>query len=296
VLREINAAHGKELKGALRDFDAALCGHVGFVLSNAVRSLLFGLFDGRGISVPPVENDRYYQRLTRYSAAFALAADAAMLMLGGSLKRREMISARLGDVLSQLYLGSALLKRFEDEGRPQEDLPLLRWAMQDALYKIETALDGVLQNFPSRVAAFVLRRLIFPLGRRVRVPSDKLGHEAASLLLKPGATRDRLTAGMYLPAEKDDPIGALEAALHSALECEPLYAKMETARKARKIGGKALQEAQRVAEAREKGILSAEEAELLERDLALQRKVIMVDDFAPAQLVRAAAEASPGTP
>ncbi len=203
-------------------------------------------------------------------------------MLGGSLKRQEKISARLGDVLSQMYLCSATLKRFEDDGCPDEDLPLLHWAVQDALYKIQEAFDGVLQNFPSRFAALVLRALIFPVGKCLAPPSDKLGHQVSALMLQPGATRDRLTAGMYLPKDESSPVGALEAALQSTLTCEPLQAELEEARKAGKL--KAMDELLRIAEARDKGMISAEQALQLERDYALRRTVIMVDDFAPEEL------------
>jgi acyl-CoA dehydrogenase len=258
-----------------------------------------------------------------------------MLVLGGSLKRREKISARLGDVLSQLYLCSATLKRFEDDGRPEADLPLLHWSMQDALHRMQTALDGVLKNFPSRLAALLLRVLIFPLGRCLAPPSDELGHQVAALLLQPGPARDRLTVGMYVPKahskdrhasfpllnpldettshstrlqitaakslvipqageeaneslgepcvyDENDAVGALEAALLSTLACEPLQAKVEAAHKAGQV--KALDELARIAEARDSGVINAEEALLLERDYALRRKVVMVDDFAPAQL------------
>jgi acyl-CoA dehydrogenase len=205
-----------------------------------------------------------------------------MLMLGGSLKRRERISARLGDVLSQLYLSSATLKRFEDEGRQVEDLPLLHWSLQDSLHKIQIALDGVLQNFPSRFAAVLLRVLIFPLGKSLAPPSDKIGHEVASLLLQPGPGRDRLTAGMFIPTDENDAVGALEAALDSTLKCEWLHAKIESARKTGKVSSP--DEGVRILEAREKSIISASQAELLERDYALRRKVIMVDDFSPEEV------------
>jgi acyl-CoA dehydrogenase len=206
----------------------------------------------------------------------------AMALLGGSLKRREKISARLGDVLSLLYLCSATLKRFEDDGRPAEDLPLLHWAIQDALYGIQQALNGVMQNFPNVLLSWLLRVLIFPLGLRLSPPSDQLGHEIATLLMQPGAARDRLTAGMFVPGDEADAVGALEAALASTLQCEPLQAKLEEARKAGKLTG--LEELLRISEAREKGIINAEQALQLERDYALRRKVIMVDDFAPEEL------------
>jgi acyl-CoA dehydrogenase len=283
VLKEIHAAQDQNAKRAVLAFDEALFGHISFSLSNAVRSLVYGLTGGLIIGVPTERpTKRYYQALTRYSAAFAFAADVAMLVLGGGLKRREKLSARLGDVLSQMYLCSAVLKRFEDDGRLAEDLPLLHWGMQDGLYRIQTAFDGVLQNFPNRFAAWVLRAMIFPLGQHRKPPSDHLGHQVASLLLKPGAVRDRLTAGMFIPSDETDAVGALEAALASTLACEPLQAELEKARKEGKL--KTREELLQIAEARELGLIDSEQALQLQRDYALRRKVIMVDDFAPEEL------------
>ncbi|MFZ2301618.1 MAG: acyl-CoA dehydrogenase [Gallionella sp.] len=316
VLKEITAVHDPDHRRALRQFDEAFFGHIGFALSNMARSLVLGLTGGRGISVPEGdETRRYYQQLTRFSTAFALSADVAMAALGGTLKRREKISARLGDVLSQMYLCSATLKRFEDDGRPAEDLPLLHWAMQDALYNIQQALSGVIQNFPNALARSMLGALIFPLGLRLSPPSDSLGHEIAALLMQPGVARDRLTAGMYLPKAHDktrhaifphlnplplageeaneslretwiydenDAVGALEAALASTLACEPLQAELEKAHKAGSL--KALDELSRISEARNEGIITAEQALQLQRDYVLRRKVIMVNDFVSEQL------------
>jgi len=283
VLKEIAATVDQNNKRALLQFDAALFEHISFSLSNAARSFVYGWTNGRGIPVPEgAETQRYYQQLTRFSAAFALSSDIAMAVLGGTLKRREKISARLGDVLSLMYLCSATLKRYEDDGRPVDDLPLLHWAMQDALYKIQQAFGGVIQNFPNGMVRGLLNVMIFPVGQRLSPPSDHLGHQIAALMMTPGAARDRLSAGMYLPSDEQDAVGALEAALTSTLECEPLQALLEEARKAKKL--KALDEMQRVAEARETGLITAEQALQLERDYALRRKVIMVDDFAPEQL------------
>ncbi len=283
VLKEIAATREPDHDTALHLFDDALFGHIGFVLSNAARSFVFGLSGGRGIPVPKgIECRRYYQQLTRFSTAFALSADVAMAVLGGSLKRRESISGRMGDVLSRLYLCSAMMKRFADDGRPADDLPLLHWAMQDALYRIQQAFAGVIQNFPHLLVRGVLSALIFPLGKRLLPPPDKLGHEVATLLMQPGAARDRLTAGIYIPADEKDAVGALEAALASTLLCEPLQARLHTARKAGRL--KVLEELLRIAEARDTGIITAEQALQLERDYALRRKVIMVDDFTAEEL------------
>lgn len=289
VLKEVAATREQNHDLALRMFDDALFGHIGFALCNASRSLIFGLLGGRGIPVPQGGDcQRYYQQLTRFSTSFALSADLAMAVLGGTLKRREKISARLGDVLSQLYLGSATLKRFADDGYPAEDLPLVQWAMQDALYRIQEAFEGVIQNFPNLLVRMLLGALIFPLGRRLAPPSDRLGHQVATLLMQPGAARDRLTAGIYLPQSEQDAVGALEAALSSTLACEPLQERLHAARKAGSLH--AMTEPQRIEEARDAGIITAEQASVLERDYALRRKVIMVDDFAPGELASGAAD------
>ena len=283
VLKEVAAAREQNQEKAEHLFDDALFGHTGFALSNMARSLVFGLTGGRGIPVPKdAACRRYYQQMTRFSSAFALSADVAMVVLGGSLKRREMISARLGDVLGLLYLCSATMKRFADDGRPSSDLPLLHWAMQDALYRMQQALSGVIQNFPNVLVRCMLKVLIFPLGRRFAPPSDRLGHEVAALLMQPGEARDRLTSGMYVPDDEQQAIGALEAVLLSTLECEPLQAKLHAARREGKL--RAMEELQRIAEAVKIGIITAEQALMLERDHALCRRVIMVDDFAPDEL------------
>ncbi len=283
VLREIQAAHEQNNGKAVHDFDEAFFGHITFSLSNAVRTWVYGLSGGRLIAVPTEQpTQRYYQQLTRYAAAFAFASDIAMLVLGGGLKRREKLSARLGDVLSQLYICSAVLKKFEDDGRPQEDLPLLHWAMEDSLYRVQTAFDGVLQNFPNRFFSLLMRALIFPWGQCRKPPSDEQGHRVATLLMKPGTARDRLTAGMYLPSDEADAVGALEASLASTLACEPLQARLEEERKAGKL--KQRDELLLIAEARDSNLITPEQALQLERDYMLRRKVIMVDDFAPEQL------------
>ncbi|MFA5372198.1 MAG: acyl-CoA dehydrogenase, partial [Sideroxydans sp.] len=283
VLKEMQAAHDENHQRALVDFDQAFFGHLSFSLSNAVSSLLYALTGGRLIAVPTAQpTRRYYQLLTRYAASFAFAADIAMLVLGGTLKRREKLSARLGDVLSQLYLCSATLKKFEDDGRPQEDEPLLHWALQDSLFRLQTAFDGVIQNFPNRLFALLLRVIIFPLGQWCKPPSDGLGHRVAALMLQPGEARDRLTEGIFIKQDEEDAVGALEAALASTLLVEPLQAKLVQDAESGKLS--AMEELPRIAEARDKNLITAEQALQLQRDYALRRKVIMVDDFTSEQL------------
>jgi acyl-CoA dehydrogenase len=280
VLKEIASANEADDEKALREFDAALFGHMRFTLSNAARALFLGLTGAR-LARAPVTADtaRYYRQLTRLSSAFALLADVAMLVLGGALKRKEKLSARLGDVLSLLYLSSAVLKRYEDEGRQRADLPLLHWSLRDALWRMQGALDGILENFPSRVMAWLLRRAVFPLGKTFSPPSDELGRQVSSLLLAPSATRDRLTAGIYVPVSEADPVGRLDIALQSALAAEAIEAKIRGGVKAGRITGKTPEET--TAQAVQQGIISAAEMEMLAKAQALRREVIMVDDFPP---------------
>jgi len=200
-----------------------------------------------------------------------------MLFLGGDLKRKEKLSGRLGDILSQLYIASTVLKRFEDDGRPQTDLPLALWALEDCLNRIQDAFYGVFGNFPSRIAAWKMRFLVFPWGRVFNAPSDRRGHEVASLLLEPSQASDRLTANMFLHKHEDDPVGRLELAMQAAPAGEAVEAKIRNAGKVGVISG--LNEESRMASALEKGIISAEEAAQFRRFSALRRACIMVDDF-----------------
>ena len=278
VLKEIAATREPDHKKALIDFDAAFFGHVAFVVSNKARTLWLGFTRGGFAQVPgDARTRRYYRQLTRLSSAFALAADTAMFVLGGSLKRRERLSARLGDILSMLYLGSAALKHFADNGRQAGDLPLLHWAMHDTLYRIQEAFYGLFENLPNRPAAFFLKHVVFPYGREFKPPSDKLGHQVVSTLLEPSAARDRLTAGVYIPKDENDPVGALEAALRAVIAAEPIGVKIRAARDAQVITGRFPDEI--VDEALAKGVINKQEHAAMERARVLRRRAIMVDDF-----------------
>src|SRR5712692_11138347 len=231
--------------GDLKSFDAALFGHIRHFISNETRAFFMAITGSRFVSAPTnasPKTRRYYRHLTRISAALAYAADVSMLVLGGSLKRRERISARLRDVLSMLYLASATLKRFEDEGRQEADLPLLHWSLQDTLARAAEALHGVLANYPVRLIGAFLRLVTFPLGRHFAPPSDALGHEVARLLIAPSAARDRLCAGMYLPKPESEPLGCLEAALDATIKAEAVEAKIRAAQKTGTIRGRTPEE------------------------------------------------------
>jgi acyl-CoA dehydrogenase len=288
VLKEMQATRDADRARASRDFDHAFWGHIGFTVRNGLRAFVTGLTGSHWVRVPAnvaPENRRYYQQLTRFSSAFAFVADVSMLVMGGSLKRKEKLSARLGDILSMMYLASAALKRYEDEGRQQADKPLLDWALWDAMFRAQNAFEGVLSNYPSRLVATLLHLVIFPLGRPYVVPSDRLGQKVAKLLIEPSATRDRLTAGTYLGSpERDDTLGLIDAAMEAAIHAEAIEARIRAAQKAKAIVGRAPSELVQAAVAA--NVITAAERDQLTRAAALRDKVVRVDDFAQDWRVR----------
>ncbi len=284
VLPELEALENADREAGLADFDRALFGHVGLVLSNACRALLLGLSGGLLARVPGDRSTRrYYRALARYSAVLGLAADTAMAILGGKLKFKEKLSARLGDVLSHLYIVSAMLKRHQDQGSPAADLPLLEWSARDSIFKIEQALAGFLRNFPVRPIAWLLAACVFPLGRRAQPPSDRLGHQVASLLLAPGEARERLTAWVYKTPDEHNPAGRMEAALADIIRAEPIERKLQKAARAGEIREEAC--AEQLAEALRGGIITEADRELLEHARAAVAEVIAVDEFEHDELV-----------
>jgi len=287
VLKEMQATRIADYREKLKTFDAALFGHIGFAISNAVRSLVLGLTFAKIGRVPGrAYTRRYYRKLNRYAAALALVADTSMLVLGGKLKFKEKLSARLGDVLSNLYIASAMLKRFEDQEQPVNDQPLLAWAFHDCVYRMQTALDGVLRNFPVRPVAWVLRALVFPFGRREVPPSDRLGRRVAALLTAPNEARTRLMGDIYMTPNANNPIGRMNALLPEVILAEPVERKFLKAAKSGELKGYDY-DAQ-LADAEAKGVLSGAERELLARVRKATFEFISVDDFDASELAAGA--------
>ncbi|POB03082.1 acyl-CoA dehydrogenase [Halopseudomonas oceani] len=283
VLREMQAAGLEDRNEGLKQFDRLLFEHIGYSLSNAAGSLLLGLSAGKLASAPDYpETRRYYQQLTRLSAAFATLTDCTMLMLGGELKRRERLSARLGDIMSNLYLASATLKHFDDQGRPEEDLPFVRWGLEDLLYRIETSLHEVLLNFPNRHLGCLLRVIVFPLGRRLAPPSDATGAEIARRLMRPGAARDRLLEGCYQSDDPTDVTGLLNSTLAKVIQADPIEARLHKAVRSGELEHDS--DADTLAVAAESGVISPEEAELVRDARAARLAVITVDDFSKEEM------------
>lgn len=282
VFKEMQAALDEDDERGVRDFDTALFGHIGLVMSNASRALFHGLTGARFARVPVAGmTPAWYRQFTRMSAVFGLYADIAMLILGGDLKRRERLSARLGDGLSYLYLGSAVLKRFHDQGGRKQDRPLLDWSCQTCLYGMQQSLLALLDNFPLRSVARALRLLAFPFGLPYQAPDDRLSDAVAEIILAPSETRDRLTAGLFVPVGDHEPLGRLEDALERTLAAERVLAKIRRGMRDGKVARGDPE--QRLTQALEAGVINAGEAETVKAALVARRKVIEVDDFAPEE-------------
>jgi acyl-CoA dehydrogenase len=285
VRAEMDAARDPDHEAGLAVFDRLLFKHLGYGLSNAARSLVMAATLARFTEVPAGgPTRRYYQHVNRYSASFALITDAAMFTLGGELKRRELISARLGDILSYLYLASMVLKHYQDQGEPPEDLPLVEWSCRTLLYKTQEQFHGLLRNFPNQWVAAVLRFFIFPRGRTYSAPSDELGQQIVELMISPTATRERLAEGIYKTVEPGNQLGLLQQAMEIAEQVKPLERRVFDARRAGEIKGDDYPS--QIDEAEKKGILTPAEAEAVR---AFDRRVLDVtgvDDFDPSELRR----------
>ena len=276
LLAEMEAANNPDKKRGAIDFDRALFAHIGFLGSNKVRSFCLGLSHGRGAWAPKTPLKRYYQLFTRFSSALALVSDVTTLTIGSQLKRREMLSARLGDVLSLLYIGSAVLKYYEQDAI-KEELPLAKWTCKELLYRIQTQLDGLIANLPNIFIRFWLRAFIFPRGKNLQPPSDALTRQVAHLMTQPGPVRDHFSQDIYYTPHANNPVAEMEEILAAVIAIEPIQQKISRARRKGQISGYDLSGI--VASAVQAELITEEEANrLLSVDRACM-KIINVDDF-----------------
>jgi len=279
IFKELEAIGNEDPDKSLENFDRALFGHIRFFITNMSRSFFHAITFSHFVAVlgrRPVR--RYHQHLTRLSAAFALMTDIALMTLGGGLKRKEKLSGRLGDVLSYLYLASASLKHFEDQGRPKEDLAIVNWVAQHCLYKTQNALHGLLQNLPNRPVAWIARLIIFPLGRHFSPPSDKLGHQVANILITPSESRDRLTKGLYIPDNETETIGKLEKGFDKVIIADHAEKKLYRGLRGYKANYKGLEDL--IEQGLKQNIITEEDAKLIREADEARTDIIQVDDFA----------------
>ncbi len=283
VLKELHAAQDPDQEAGLEAFDRALFSHIGYALSNAARALVLGLTAAKWADTPTRgPTRRYYQHIGRFSAAFALVSDTAMLTLGGALKKKEMLSARLGDILSNLYLASMVLKHFENQGRREADLPLVEWSCRFLLYRAQEQLHGFLRNFPVRPVAWLLRLVVFPRGRSFSSPRDRLARRIVEGVIGPGEMRDRLCDGVYRTVEPGNALGLLQEAMELSIEVAPLEKKLRKGIKEGQVH--ALDFAGQLEDGVAAGIITVEEAAQLRAADEKVMALIHVDDFAPEEL------------
>lgn len=279
ILQEVNLFAEAESTERLKKLDGLLLSHIGYAFSNLVRAFWSGLTGGYLI-MSPVRGPtaRYYRQLTRMSSALALLSDICMLILGGGLKRKERISARLGDILSQLYLASTVLKYFHDQGQPDSDLVNVKWSVEMCLYEIQVACDELLNNFPIRWLGKLLHGLIFPWGVAYQKPNDKLTHCVVSYMLEPSNLRDRLTRYCFVARESDEPMRQLENALLKVQQVDPIWKKFQVATRNDKIPKFGSFESRMLA-AMHANVLTEDETNSLREFNDLYQEVIRVNEF-----------------
>ncbi len=284
IFPELEAAQQKDETQALKAFDKTFIAHIGYSMSNFVRSIILGLTNGRFTKVPKGKMQRYFQQATRLSAGFALIADVSLITLGGELKRKESISARLGDILSYLYLLSATLKHFYDQDTPFDDLPIVRWACLTCLYEVQQSFDELLKNYPNRWLKFLLRVFIFPLGKPFCKPDDKLRHKVAQLLVEPTESRERLCAGAFVSPVKNNKIALVQDTLLKVIAAEPIEKILKNAIHDKLVSGYTFLE--QAKSALDHGILDQAQFDLLMQADKARHEVVAVDDFSTQELAR----------
>jgi len=274
-----------EDKETIIAFDKAFMGHLNFAFGNMIRTIVLSLTSGRIVKLQsqPFEK-RYLQLATRFSSAFAMLADVSILVLGSSLKRKENISGRLGDILSYLYILSATLKHYNDQDRNTDDIPIVEWACQTCLFRIQEAFDEILKNFPNRWIAGILRIMIFPYGQHFSKPNDQLDHQIAQLISSPTSSRYRLAEGAFLSNVPGNMLSLLEDALIKSIQAEPIEKTIKTAIQDRVIRGSTIDEQAKTAYAQ--NIISKEQLTIVLEAEEARLKVIAVDDFATEDLAR----------
>jgi acyl-CoA dehydrogenase len=278
LLKEIELLTASETK--LPELDKIFMSHIGFLVSNLLRCFAYGLSAGKCIVASTTQKKirRYERQLTRMSTALSLIADVSLMLLGGSLKRRERISARLGDIMSQLYLASAVIKYCHDNQYPVHDIDYVCWSIQHCLYKIQIAFNELFHNFPNRWIGWCLQWIIFPFGSAYQAPNDYLYKSIIGNMLTPSTLRDRLTSHIYLNQQEDDLGFRLDKALTMIPVIEPLWKKIQHAIQQGNIP-KHYDFESKIRYAQQSNIISQDEAITLTKFEKLKNEIIKVNEF-----------------
>ena len=263
---------------AVKEFDRMFFKQIRFFAGNLTRAIFTGLTNARFVrTATEGDEDYYYRQISRMSTAFALLSDVFMVTLGAQLKRKEKVSGRLADILSELYISSCVLKHYQNQDSHIQDYPLVKWACDSSLNKIQASILGLLSNYPIKPIGWLLKKIIFPLGNSYSPASDQLGSEIANMLMEPCPSRFRLTQDIYLPQNTHDTLGRIESALTQIIAAEPIEATIKHAVKQGLLKAAPLTSVTERAVVQR--IISAEEAEILKIAQQARRDVIMVDEF-----------------
>ncbi len=284
LYKEIRSVQDADKARGLDAFEKAFNGHIAFAVSNMAGALFHNLTGGIFGAVPEKAfgTAEWYRQLSRSSRNFAFVADMTVALLGGALKNKQKLTGRMADALSELYMTACVLKRFEDDGKPSADLPIVAFAAQNGLYRFQEAVRGTIDNFPITWARLLMRAVVFPLGHPFRPASDRLGGTVSRLVIEPGEVRDRLTRYMYVSRDVNDPTGLLEVTLEKVIAAEPAEKKLERAIRAGTV--RRYHNADWIGEAVEKDVISAEEGRQLREVEDLTARVIAVDHFDPTEV------------
>lgn len=284
LYEEIKAAQNPDPQRGLLAFDTAFGNHIAFSLSNAFGAFFHNITGGLFASVPEKAygTAEWYRQLGRAALNFALVADVTVAVLGGGLKTRQKITGRLADALSELYLLSCVLKRYQDDGKPENDNLIVELCARNALYRFQEALAGTIENFPNGAVRLMLSVLVFPFGHPYRPASDRLGHKVVALAIQPGEVRDRLTRDIYVSRDVNDPTGLLEVTLEKVIAAEEAERKLERAIRAGTV--RRYHGIDWIGDAEKAGVLTHDEAALVREVETLTARVIAVDHFDPAEV------------
>ncbi len=277
VLKELEALQCDDEQAGLRAFDELICEHAIFFAKNIARGMLYSVGGSINNKFPhhPATNS-YFKKLQRLSNAFAVIADYSLIMLGGKLKRKERISGQLADVFSHLYLCSCVLKHYQNQGYQKDDKVLMDWACHISLYRAQQALLTTVELL-ANVPVKILITLLFPFGRPLRNISDSQIKPLASVLLTDNATRQRLTAGIFINRQHDQGSGRIEHAFTAVLNAESARRKVRQALKQKILLTAPVSEL--LSMAVKQNIISQQESDLIEYAQRARNHAIRVDDF-----------------
>ena len=244
LFEELQLLQAEDKSAALKQFNTLLFKHLAYTFNRGARALAYGITGGPSHASKQSDafTKPYYVIINRMSADFALTADMALGLLAGDLKRKEMLSGRLADIHSYLFIATSILKYYESGKRTEAEQKHAELALNKALFNAQEAFFGFYENFPVKVAAKLVKLICFPFGRPVAKPTDHLKQEVAQLLLQENAFREELKKHVYYTTEATDVMGRMESTFQMLLTMQPLWDKFKRAESKDKFKGLSFEE------------------------------------------------------